>query len=56
MKVKCILCGKEEEINKLHKDYKKLLANPNAAFYCMTCTLRLSSDANKEADPLGRGK
>ncbi len=56
VKVKCVLCGKEEEINKLHKDYKKLAANPHAAYYCQTCSLRLSYEANREADPLGRAK
>jgi len=56
MKVKCIMCGKEEEINKLHKDYRKLEANPKAAFYCQGCLFKLTYEANKESDPMGMQK
>lgn len=54
MKVKCVLCGKEEEINKLHKDFRKLKANPSAAYFCETCALKLSSSASKENKVLGK--
>lgn len=47
MKVKCIMCGKETEITKLHKDYKKLAANPNAAFVCESCALIVSRQASR---------
>jgi len=54
MKVKCILCGKEEEINKLHKDFRKLKDNPTAAYFCEACSLKLSSTAIKENKILGK--
>lgn len=54
MQVKCILCGKAEEVNKLHKDFRKLKENPNAVFYCEACCLKLSSSATKENKPLGK--
>lgn len=47
MKVKCVLCGKEEDINKLHKDYKKMAVNPAAAYFCEVCSLKLSNQASK---------
>ncbi len=54
MKVTCILCGKEEEINKLHKDFRKLKENPRAVYYCETCALKLSSHANRETKSPGK--
>ena len=48
MKVKCVICGKEEEINKLHKDYKKLNANPNAAYICELCSIKVNDHAAKK--------
>lgn len=47
MRVKCVLCGKEEDISKLHKDYKKLAANPNATYFCEVCSMKLSNQASK---------
>jgi uncharacterized protein YlaI len=47
MKVKCIMCGKEVEITKLHRDYKKLVANPTAAFFCESCALKISQQASR---------
>ena len=47
MKAKCIMCGKEEEITKLHKDYKKLAENPKAAFVCESCSLIISKQASR---------
>jgi len=47
MKATCIMCGKEEEITKLHKDYKKLAANPKAAFICESCSLIVSKQASR---------
>lgn len=54
MKVKCVLCGKEEEINKLHKDFRKLRENPSAAYFCEVCSLKLSSQASKDNQVLGK--
>ncbi len=52
MRVKCMMCGKEEELSKLHKDYKKLAANPAAAFICKTCSLKVTNQAQKGNDVL----
>ena len=49
MRVKCMMCGKEEELSKLHKDYKKLAANP---FICKTCSLKVTNQAQKGNDVL----
>ncbi len=48
MKVRCAICGKEEEINKVHKDYKKLMANPQAVYICQVCNFKLSSQASRD--------
>ncbi|MDO4581810.1 MAG: DUF2197 domain-containing protein [Bacillota bacterium] len=52
MKAKCAICGKEEEITKLNKSYKKLLANPNAVHVCEICSLKLSNQASRQNDIL----
>lgn len=52
MKVKCALCGKVEEISKLHKDYKKISANANAVYFCEVCSHKLSNQASRGNDVL----
>ncbi|MCR4962496.1 MAG: DUF2197 domain-containing protein [Firmicutes bacterium] len=54
MKVRCAICGKEEEINKVHKDYNKLMENPQAVYICQACRIILSSQATREH--VSRGK
>ena len=48
MKVKCMSCGQEVEISKLHKDYMKLAADPKAAFVCESCSGRIRHDARQK--------
>lgn len=48
MKARCSICGKEEAITKLHKDYKKIEANPSAVYICEACSFKLSSQAARE--------
>ena len=48
MKVKCMACGQEVEISKLHKDYAKLAANPKAAFVCEACTGKIGLAARRK--------
>ena len=50
MKAKCTLCGKEEEIGKLHKDFKKIKANPSSTHFCDACSFKLSAQAKKNSD------
>lgn len=45
MIVKCIMCSKEVELTKLHKDYKKIAANPKATYICESCSLLISKQA-----------
>jgi len=54
MKVKCLLCGKEEEINKLHKDFNKLKDNTSATYFYEACTRKLSSQALRDNKLLGK--
>lgn len=46
MIVKCIICSKEYEISKLHKDYKKIAANPTATYVCESCSRLVSKQAS----------
>lgn len=48
MDVKCTICGRIESISKLHKDYRKLVANPKAIFICEMCNYKLSDQASKK--------
>jgi len=47
MNARCSICGKEEKITKLHKDYKKIEANPTAVYICETCSFKLNRQAAK---------
>ncbi len=48
MKVRCMTCGQEVEISKLHKDYLKLAANPQAAFICDACSQKIGHAARRK--------
>lgn len=48
MIVLCSLCGKKQEIGKIHKDYQRLAKNPKATFICTYCNNLSQIEANKE--------
>ncbi len=55
MEVKCVMCGRKEEITKVHKDYRRLAREKNAVYTCETCRARLryqAQQAQKTAKPL----
>jgi DNA-directed RNA polymerase subunit RPC12/RpoP len=50
VEVRCAICGKSEVLNKVHKDYQKVSANPGAVYICVTCNAKLSHQASREND------
>jgi len=55
MEVKCSLCGKHEEINKIHKDYQRLAKNPKDSYICWNCQNRVkinSFEKNRPKKPI----
>ncbi|HHW07975.1 MAG TPA: DUF2197 domain-containing protein [Clostridia bacterium] len=52
MKVRCSICGREQEISKIHKDYQRLARDPQAAFVCNLCTNRVQYQAREAQKPL----
>ena len=54
MEAKCAICGKVDKISKIHKDYKKLSANPNAVYICEMCNYKLSDQASKKNVIMGK--
>lgn len=48
MKARCSICGKEDTITKLHKDFKKIEANPSTVFICESCSFKLNRQAAKK--------
>jgi len=52
MQVKCAICGKVEQIDKLNKNYKKMEANPSAIYICEVCNQKLSYQAARQNDLL----
>lgn len=52
MKVSCSICGKEQEISKIHKDYQRLARDPEAVFICNYCTNRVRYQAKESQKPL----
>lgn len=55
MQARCSVCGKEEQITKLHKDYKKMQRNPDTVYICEACNIKLTQHAVRAKD-LGKGK
>ena len=51
MQVKCSLCGKVEEITKIHKDYAKLAKNQSAPYFCEYCSFRVKTQAKEASFP-----
>ena len=45
MEVRCNICGKMQDINKLDKDYEKLAKNPQSVYICEKCSKMLSMQA-----------
>lgn len=48
MLVKCSLCGREEEITKIHKDYQRLASKPESPYICFKCNNYVKISTNKE--------
>ncbi|MBO8167824.1 MAG: DUF2197 domain-containing protein [Thermoanaerobacteraceae bacterium] len=51
MEVKCSICGRKQEITKVHKDFQKLRKDPTAPFICDYCNDRLKFQAREEQKP-----
>lgn len=51
MEIKCSLCGRKEEISKVHKDYRKLARDKNAVYACEICRTRLHLQAIRSQKP-----
>ena len=45
MEVRCNICGKTHEINKLDKDYERLAKNRQSVYICENCSKKLSIQA-----------
>jgi len=45
VEVSCKVCGKKEEISKVHKDYAKIANKSSEVYICETCSRRLSFEA-----------
>lgn len=48
MEVRCTLCGRREELTKIHKDYQRLAANPKGLYICARCSQRVQFEATEE--------
>ncbi|HHX94740.1 MAG TPA: DUF2197 domain-containing protein [Clostridia bacterium] len=54
MEVRCSLCGKIDEITKIHKDYMKI-ARSNTTYVCEMCQNKVrfnAMDKNKPKKPM----
>lgn len=51
MQVKCALCGKVDDICKIHKDYAKLAKNQDAPYFCEQCSTRVKFQAKEIQTP-----
>ncbi len=38
MKVVCRICGREEELQKTHKDYQRIAADRSGVYICYRCS------------------
>ncbi|NLC77430.1 MAG: DUF2197 domain-containing protein [Clostridia bacterium] len=51
MKIRCSLCGTEQEISKIHKDYQRLARDPEAVYICRNCSHRVQFQAKEAQKP-----
>ncbi len=51
MEVRCSICGKKEELTKIHKDFQKLRKNPHAPYICNYCSNKVQYQAKEEQKP-----
>lgn len=51
MQVKCSLCGRIDDINKIHKDYAKLAKDQQAPYFCERCQSRVKYQAKENQSP-----
>ena len=52
MDVRCIMCGKKEELNTGHNDYRKIQENPKAVYICTLCSARTFFEATEGQKPI----
>lgn len=51
MQIKCSLCGRVEEITKIHKDYDKLAKKVTSTYFCELCNNKLKFAAKETQKP-----
>ncbi len=51
MQARCSICGEKYEITKIHKDYQKIVSNPDGNFICWNCEKRLRNQAKETQKP-----
>jgi uncharacterized protein YlaI len=47
VQVKCSLCGKVDNITKIHKDYNQLAKNKDKAYFCEQCSFKVKFQAKE---------
>ncbi|MBQ9993050.1 MAG: DUF2197 domain-containing protein [Firmicutes bacterium] len=52
MEVRCNICGKTHEIDKLDRNYERLAKNPTGVYICDGCSKMLSMQAAKDNEIL----
>lgn len=50
MAVKCRICGSENKISPMHKDFQEVNRNPNFPFICEFCGLKIQFEMQKAND------
>jgi uncharacterized protein YlaI len=48
VEVRCSVCGRREELTRIHKDYQRLMANPKSVYICARCSQRIQFEATEE--------
>lgn len=52
MQVRCMLCGKKEDITPENVDFKKFEENPKAVYICTLCSAKTLHEAKEGHKPI----
>lgn len=51
MQVRCMMCGRKEDVAQDNVDYKKYEKNPKAVYICTLCSARTFHEAKEGQKP-----
>lgn len=51
MELRCMMCGRIEELNEDHPKYEYYIDRPPASYVCIICTAKITNEAKDQHKP-----